>query len=264
MSMPTSHRMPMYSVITVVRDDLAGLIRTHASLAAQDWRDFEWIVVDGGSRDGGREWLEAHRAEIAWWRSAPDDGIYPAMNIGLAVASGRYLLFLNAGDILADAGGLGATAAALASAGWPDFCYGDAWEGPPGGRLHLKKARSHRRAWYGMFTHHQAMFCRRGALEGLLFDPAYPIGADYAFTLQLLRRARGVHYLARPVCVFATGGCSQRSAAAGRRDQALIRKDLLNHGFIRRSLIQALQLLAYSTRTMIPFLFHALRYKGGI
>ncbi len=256
--------MALFSVITVVRDDLAGLRRTHAGLAAQSCRDFEWIVVDGGSRDGGREWLEAHRREIAWWRSAADGGIYPAMNIGLAAASGDYLIFLNAGDVLADGEVLARGAAALAGAGWPDFCYGDAWEGPPGGPLHLKPARSHRWAWYGMFTHHQAMFCRRAAVEGVFFDPAYPIGADYAFTLEALERARGVLHLAWPVCVFATGGCSQRRAAAGRRDQSLIRKKLLKHGFARRMLISAIQLLAYASRKSMPSLFHILRCKGGI
>ena len=254
----------MYSVITVVRDDLAGLIRTHASLAAQTCRDFEWIVVDGDSRDGGRDWLEQHRAEIAWWRSAPDGGIYDAMNIGLGVASGHYVLFLNAGDTLAGGAVLNAVTDALNGAGRPDFCYGDAWEGAPGGQLRLKPARSHRHAWYGMFTHHQAMFCRRAGLGGVRFDPAYPIGADYAFTLQVLQRARGILYLARPVCIFATGGCSQRSATAGRRDQSLIRKDLLNHGFVRCALISTIQLLACTIRKTMPFVFNALRCKGGI
>ena len=256
--------MPLYSVITVVRDDVHGLIRSHASLASQSCRDFEWIVVDGGSRDGGPEWLEAHRGEIAWWRSAPDGGIYQAMTTGLGAATGAYVLILNAGDELAGPEVLGRAAAAFAGAGWPDFAYGDAWEGAPGGRLRLKPARSHRWAWYGMFTHHQAMFCRRAILEGLFFDPAYPIGADYAFILEVLKRARGVLYLPFPVCIFATGGCSQRQAATGRRDQSIIRKQVLNHGVIRRSLIHLVQLAAYGTRNAMPILFYALRCKGGI
>ncbi|MEI7609609.1 MAG: glycosyltransferase family 2 protein [Rhodospirillaceae bacterium] len=254
--------MPLFSIITVVRDDLAGLIRTHASLAAQSCRDVEWIVVDGDSRDGGREWLEARAGEIDWWRSAPDGGLYDAMNIGLGVATGGYLLFLNAGDALAGGDTLAVVAAALAGAGWPDFCYGDSWEQAPGGPLRLKPARSHHRAWYGMFTHHQAMFCRRGAVEGLLFNPAYPIGADYAFTLEVLKRAGAPLYLPRPICIFTIGGCSQRLAALGRRDQSLIRKHVLNDGLARRSAIRAVQLLAGMTRMAAPFLFHALRCKG--
>ena len=256
--------MPLYSVITVVRDDVGGLIRSHTSLAGQSCRDFEWIVVDGGSRDGGREWLEAHQGEIAWWRSAPDGGIYDAMTIGLGVATGAYVLFLNAGDEFAGSEVLGRAAAALAHAGWPDFAYGDAWEGAPGGRLRLKPARSHRWAWYGMFTHHQAMFCRRAILDGLFFDPAYPIRADYAFILEVLKRALGILYLPFPVCIFATGGCSQRQAAAGRRDQSVIRKRVLNHSLIRRALIHAIQLAAHVARKAMPILFYALRCKGGI
>ncbi len=251
----------LFSVVTVVRDDLAGLVRTHASLEAQQCRDFEWIVVDGDSRDGSRDWLEANRSRIGWWRSAPDGGIYDAMNIGLGVASGRYVLFLNAGDALAEAGTLAAVATALAGAGWPDFCYGDAFETGPGGRLLLKPARSHRRVWYGMFTHHQAMFCRRAILAGLAFNPAYPVGADYAFTIEVLGRARSHHRVSRPVCIFAPGGCSQRMASSGRRDQSLIRKSLLKHSIVRRWLIHALQLIVYNSRKYLPHVFCALRYR---
>ncbi len=256
--------MPLFSIITVVRDDLAGLIRTHASLAQQVNRNFEWVVVDGASKDGGQDWLAAHRDGIAWLCSAPDDGLYHAMNIGLGAALGRYVLFLNAGDTLADAEVLATIAPALARAGWPDFCYGDAWEGLPGRQPRLKTARTHHWAWYGMFTHHQAMFCRRAALDGLAFRPNYPIGADYAFILEVLKRAHGVVYLALPVCVFALGGCSGRSAGAGRHDQWCIRKELLNHGFLRCELIRTLQLLAYYTRKLAPFLFNALRYTNRL
>ena len=54
--------------------------------------------MDGGSRDGTPEYLLSHRNDLAWWRSAPDRGLYDAMNIGLSAATGEYLIFLNAGD----------------------------------------------------------------------------------------------------------------------------------------------------------------------
>ena len=251
---------PLLSLVTVVRNDVAGLARTRDSVSRQRFRDFEWIVVDGDSEDGSREFLEAHRAEIAWGRSAPDDGLYDAMNIGLAATRGAYVVFLNAGDTLAATDTLAVFARALAAAGWPDFCYGDSWEGAGAGLLY-KPARSHRLAWYGMFTHHQAMLYLRSALCGLAFDPGYRIGADYAFTLQALERSRRILHVPRPFCIFAGGGRSQRDAAAGRRDQVRIRGDILNHGFVLRHAVCFVQLLAAAIRKMAPVIFRAVRCR---
>ena len=62
--------------------------------------------MDGGSRDGTLEYLLTHQRDLAWWRSAPDRGLYDAMNIGLSAATGEYLIFLNAGDTLPERGTL--------------------------------------------------------------------------------------------------------------------------------------------------------------
>lgn len=250
---------PLFSIVTVVRDDVAGLDRVGACLRRQGFRDFEWIVVDGDSRDGGREWLESHRHEIAWSRSAPDDGLYDAMTIGLAASRGLYVSFLNAGDALADNDTLDAFAQALSARNWPDFCYGDAWEEVAGGAPLYKRARSHRAKWYGMFTHHQAMLYRRAILDGLRFDPAYPVGADYAFTLGALERATTCAHVSRPFCVFAAGGLSQTRRALGRDDQSRIRRDLLHYGPFRRAAIRLAQLLASVIRKYFPEIFRALR-----
>jgi glycosyltransferase involved in cell wall biosynthesis len=88
------------SIITVSYNAEAALRRTLDSVAAQSWDAIEQIVVDGGSMDGTRELLEARDDDIAAWRSAPDAGIYDAMNLGLRLAEGEYVLFLNSGDYL--------------------------------------------------------------------------------------------------------------------------------------------------------------------
>lgn len=251
---------PLFSIVTVVRNDVAGLARTHGALKRQTSTDWEWIVVDGDSRDGGREWLDAHRKDISWGRSAPDRGLYDAMNIGLSEARGCYVLFLNAGDTLAAADTLDRFAVALDAAGMPDFCYGDSLETTSDGARLYKRARSHRHSWYGMFTHHQAMLYRMATVRGLLFDLAYPIGADYAFTIQALRRSSSVLGVPIPLCVFATGGISQTRAAYGRRDQSRIRKAMLGHGLVYRIAIEALQLLSWSIRQIAPSIFRMCRY----
>ena len=94
---PTS---PWLTVVTVVRNDPAALRRTLASVAAQDTSLLEHVIVDGASTDNTTEIAQAAATTRAWvrLRSAPDTGIYNAMNHGIELARGHHLLFLNAGD----------------------------------------------------------------------------------------------------------------------------------------------------------------------
>ncbi|MBI1206300.1 MAG: glycosyltransferase [Azospirillum sp.] len=251
------------AVITAVRNDRAGLLRTHASLRAQSWRGFDWLVVDGGSEDGTAEYLAAISDQLAWWRSRPDHGPYHAMSCGLAAARSDYILFLNAGDTLAGAGTLAAIAEAVTADPRIDFLYGDALETGGGRNPVLKPARSHRSAWYGMFTHHQAMVYRRGTVADLRFDPRYRIGADYAFTLQALARARRVVRLPVPLCVFAAGGLSQRHTALGRQDQARIRRDLLGWPPLATAALMQVQQAVQEVRDACPALYRLLRCRAA-
>jgi len=92
--------MPLVSIITVCRNEIAKIQRTADSVRAQTFRDFEWIVKDGGSTDGTVDLLQTYRAEMRHFISAPDDGIFAAMNEAAAMAEGKWLLFLNGGDAL--------------------------------------------------------------------------------------------------------------------------------------------------------------------
>lgn len=88
------------SIITINYNNLEGLKRTVESVINQTWRDFEYIVIDGGSTDGSTEYIKSQSENIDYWVSESDKGIYNAMNKGIKVATGEYLLFLNSGDHL--------------------------------------------------------------------------------------------------------------------------------------------------------------------
>ena len=90
------------SIITINYNNKAGLQRTIDSVICQTCKDFEWIVIDGGSTDGSKQLIEQYQSHSAYWCSEPDNGIYHAMNKGIAHSSGNYLLFLNSGDCLHD------------------------------------------------------------------------------------------------------------------------------------------------------------------
>lgn len=93
---------PKISIITINFNNKEGLERTILSVTSQNFKDFEYIVIDGGSTDGSKEIIEKHNNQISYWVSEPDKGIYNAMNKGIAAAKGEYLLFLNSGDHFCD------------------------------------------------------------------------------------------------------------------------------------------------------------------
>ena len=88
------------SIITINYNDAAGLELTIKSVKAQRFHKFEHIIIDGNSTDGSKKIIEAHQSHFSYSISEEDDGVYHAMNKGIARATGRYLLFLNSGDIL--------------------------------------------------------------------------------------------------------------------------------------------------------------------
>ncbi|TRX41244.1 glycosyltransferase family 2 protein [Flavobacterium restrictum] len=88
------------SIITINYNNLKGLQRTVESVINQSWKEFEYIIIDGGSTDGSKEYLESKKEYLDFCISQPDKGIYNAMNKGISNATGEYLLFLNSGDHL--------------------------------------------------------------------------------------------------------------------------------------------------------------------
>ncbi len=87
-----------YSIITVNYNNRDGLRATIESVVNQTYRDYEFIVIDGGSTDGSTDVLKEFDDKITYWVSEPDKGIYNGMNKGIAKATGDYLNFMNSGD----------------------------------------------------------------------------------------------------------------------------------------------------------------------
>ena len=94
--------MPKLSIITVNLNNAVGLEKTIKSVINQTYKDFEFIIIDGGSTDGSSDLIKNYEKEINYWISEKDDGIYAAMNEGIKQANGEYCLFLNSGDYLFD------------------------------------------------------------------------------------------------------------------------------------------------------------------
>ena len=86
------------TVITVNFNNLNGLKRTIPSVLSQTYNQYEYIIVDGGSTDGSKEYIEQYSPLIDEWVSEPDKGVYNAMNKAIKMAHGEFCIFMNSGD----------------------------------------------------------------------------------------------------------------------------------------------------------------------
>lgn len=92
--------MKKLSIITINLNNSDGLQKTIESVVIQTFQNFEYIVIDGASTDNSVNVINEYAERITYWLSESDSGIYNAMNKGIRVAKGEYLLFLNSGDVL--------------------------------------------------------------------------------------------------------------------------------------------------------------------
>ena len=99
--------MKKLSIIIVTLNASSDLDKTLKSIFDQSYSDYEIVIIDGQSTDDTLSIIQNFEPRIDYWTSEPDEGIYDAMNKGLAAATGEYVQFLNAGDCFVDGEVLG-------------------------------------------------------------------------------------------------------------------------------------------------------------
>ena len=178
--------MEQLTIITICRNDRAGLERTFASVFGQNSRAFEFVVIDGASSDGSVYLITKSAERITKWISEPDAGIYDAQNKGWRMAHTPFVLFMNAGDTFASHTVLEQCLPLLTDQ--VDIVYGDAELSDAAGTYATKHHPTEMTSAYLMkeTVAHQSQFIRRARLEALGgYDLRYPIAADYAFFAEL-------------------------------------------------------------------------------
>lgn len=191
---------PLVSVITVVLRDREELGRILDNVARFRGEDLEFIVIDGGSSDGTVELLESRSDDVDYWLSEADTGIYEAMNKGLKVARGEFVLHLNAGDRL-----LKVPAEWLrARRSFVDVV--------PCRVRETRRIFFPRPSWYLRVDnawHHQGTFYQREAHPG--YDGRYRVFGDFDLNQRMLLARKRVELCPEIVAEHASGGLSSGS-----------------------------------------------------
>jgi glycosyltransferase involved in cell wall biosynthesis len=205
------------SVITVCRNARDTIGEALSSIHRQSYRPMEHIVVDGASTDGTLDVLRARQAGIARLVSEPDEGLYHAMNKGIALATGDYVGFLNADDIYAHPDALAHIAEALRGGGC-DAAYGDlvyVRQSDPGAVVRYWRSGPYAagRIERGWMPAHPTFFVRTALLRKLGgFDTGYRYQADYELMVRLfLKEGISSAYVPEVLVRMRVGGHTNRS-----------------------------------------------------
>lgn len=201
---------PTLSVITVVYNNAADIERTLLSVINQTYPNIEYIVIDGASTDGTLQIIEKYTNKIAKLISEPDKGIYDAMNKGLALATGDYVIFMNSADEFYSAE---TVANVFATAPDADIYYGETeMIGPNNESLGQRRHKTPENfTWldfkYGMSISHQAIYIKRSLVKS--YDPKYQLSADIDWILYAAKKAKTVVNVHQYVAKYKVGGMSK-------------------------------------------------------
>jgi glycosyltransferase len=243
------------SVITAVYNNRDTVAEALDSALAQDHRDVELIVIDGGSTDGTLQVLQRYADRLALLVSEPDRGIYDALNKGIARANGEIVGFLHSDDLFADSSVLSRISAAFADprvdAAYGDLLYVNKDDPSRVVRTWRSDAFSPNRLARGWMPPHPTFYVRRTVYQKLGgYDTSYRIAADYDCMLRLLGRGevRPV-YIPEVLVKMRVGGASNRSL------KNILRKSREDYRALRANGVGGLGALAWKNLSKLPQFF---------
>jgi glycosyltransferase involved in cell wall biosynthesis len=203
------------SIITITYNAEQYLERTIQSIVNQSVQDFEYIIIDGKSKDGTLQIAEKYKNRVNKLISEPDKGLYDAMNKGLKNAKGDFVWFMNAGDEINDNQAVEKIYKAISDK--TDVLYGDTFFVDDDGNIQglrseitphrLPKDLKWQDMKLGMLVCHQAFIARKS------IAPLYMennLSADVDWEIECLKRAKEVKYLDFVVAKYLTGGISNK------------------------------------------------------
>ncbi|MCC8072484.1 MAG: glycosyltransferase [Bacteroidales bacterium] len=185
---------PLFTIITVTYNAQATLPATLQSVAEQTCADYEHLIIDGASTDTTLEIASTAPQSTTRVYSSPDRGIYDAMNKGMSLAAGRYLIFLNSGDTFHHSTTLGLIAKTIANHHEPGIVYGQTLivdsERRPLGPRHLTAPPQLTMKSFadGMLVCHQAFIVL--ARIAMPYSLDYRYSADYEWCIRCLQHSR--------------------------------------------------------------------------
>lgn len=208
-----------YSIITVNYNNKEGLRKTIESVVNQTFRDFEYIIIDGGSTDGSIEILKEYDQQIDYWISEKDSGIYNAMNKGIAKAKGEYLNFMNSGDCFFTPNILERVSDYQYDT---DFIVGKDYhynEKKKQGHASIHPSRTTMIHFFISTLDHQSCFIKKELFVDSVYKEDYQLVSDWIFfTEKIVSENKKVQFIPDIICKREEGGLSERQHEQNRKE----------------------------------------------
>ncbi|MGR5144712.1 glycosyltransferase [Photobacterium sp. DNB23_23_1] len=259
-----SDKMFKLSIVTINYNNYDGLVKTGRSVLDQFDSVYEWIIVDGLSNDGSKEYIDDKKVRFANKVKTiieKDDGIYDAMNKGLQVASGEYILFLNSGDWLSS--NILYKFAEIDNLEKVKFIYGDYYR--VGDEVNYISSRKCSWAKNGMFTSHQSMIYRLDVIKKnkLFYNIDYKLASDYDFTLKFLLflSDNETLKLEHPIAYFDNTGISSSQRLLGIKENYHIRVNTYGMNHLYAMILYVLHIAHYFLKKKFPSIMDRIRAK---
>ena len=220
-----AHPHPRFSIVTVTYNAENVLNDTIQSIVTQTYRNVEYIIVDGGSTDGTMHIVNRYRPMISIVVSEPDNGLYDAMNKGIALATGDYICFLNAGDAFHEDDTLQRMVHSLRGMELPDVIYGDTdIVDAEGHFLHKRRLSPPKKLTWksfenGMLVCHQAFFARTKLAKATPYDLTYRFSADFDWCVRILKQAAVTHHTHLTLIDYLNEGMTTENHQASLRER---------------------------------------------
>lgn len=223
-----------FSIITVNYNNREGLIKTIESVINQSYTDYEYIIIDGGSNDGSAEVIKEYSDRITYWASERDNGVYNAMNKGIAQAKGTYINFMNSGDTFYTHNTLEKVSTHMDES---DFVVGkDYNQDPDTGEVFttILPTRISMAALYMWTLPHQSAFIRRALFNESPYDETLHIVADWKFYLdKIVYEGKTVQLLDMIICNREQEGMSISQASKTVEERHRVLSTLLPPGILK-------------------------------
>ena len=239
-----NHPHPKFSIITVTYNAEKVLEDTIQSVIFQTYRNVEYIIVDGASKDHTLDIVNKYHNRINKVISEPDKGLYDAMNKGIQLATGDYLCFLNAGDKFHDSETLQKIVHTLKGQELPDVIYGEtAIVDEEGHFLHMRRLSTPAHLnWksfkQGMLVCHQAFFANRKLAINHLYDLQYRFSADFDWCIRIMKKAKCLHNTRLTLIDYLNEGMTTKNHKASLKERFCIMakhygliSTILHHGW---------------------------------
>lgn len=214
---------PKFSIITVTFNAEKVLEDTIQSVITQTYHNMEYVIIDGASTDGTSGIIKRYRPYIHAVVSEPDKGIYDAMNKGLALATGDYVCFLNAGDTLHEDSTLAKMVQNIHAKELPDVIYGEtALVDEKRHFIRMRRlAAPEKLTWksfkQGMLVCHQAFFAKRALAEP--YNLRYRFSSDFDWCVRILKKAATIHNTHQTLIDYLEEGMTTANRKASLRER---------------------------------------------